>query len=112
MLVGVWEWVANPAASIFFACLALAILICLGFHRDASGALSKRRLGSVVGLAASSYTFTVCVVSQLLLKGPSVADLVEHGFGSERVAWLLLVLTLDQSFKLWDEYRPIRTEPN
>lgn len=105
-MTGIWFWVANPAASLFFAVLAIIVLIRMGFHRDNKGALTRRRLGSVVGLAASSYTFIVCVVSQLVVKGPSVAELVQHGFGSERIAWLLLILTLDQLFRLWDEYRP------
>jgi hypothetical protein len=106
MIFGIWAWVATPAASLIAAVLAVIWLILCGFHRNSEGGIYGRRLGIVVGLSASSYTFTICVLSQLLIKGPSVGKLVEHGFGSERIAWLLLILLLDQVWRLWDEYRP------
>jgi hypothetical protein len=106
MLTGIWYWLASSATSMIFAVLALSILIRLGYHREPNGRLGRRRMGSVLGLAASSYTFVVCVVSQLLVKGPSISELIVNGFGNDRVAWLLLILTFDQCFRLWDEYRP------
>lgn len=106
MLSGVWAWAATPAASLIFASLAVFWLVRCGFHRNADGGITGRRLGSVVGLSASSYTFSVCVLSQIIVNGPSVGVLVEHGFGSDRIAWLLLFLLLDQIWRLWDEYRP------
>ena len=100
-----WAAFANPTASLIAASLAVLVLIALGYHRDATGALTRRRLTSVIGLAASCYTFVVLVASQLLLDGPSVATLIREGFGDERIAWLLLLVTVDQFFRLWDEYR-------
>jgi hypothetical protein len=105
-LPGAWHYVASPLASLVTAIVILILLIRRGYHRDRSGAITRRRLASVFGLAASSYTFAVCVLSQLFVGGPDVAHLIERGFGSERVAWLLLIVVLDQCFRLWDEFRP------
>ena len=105
-LPGAWPYLASPLASLFAAILILILLVRLGYHRDRNGAITRRRLASVFGLAASSYTFAVCVLAQLVFGGPDVATLIERGFGSERVAWLLLIVVLDQFFRLWDEFRP------
>ncbi len=105
-LHGAWPYVASPLASLSAAIVILILLIRLGYHRDRSGAITRRRLASVFGLAASSYTFAVCVVAQFAFGNPEVATLIGDGFGSERVAWLLLIVVLDQSFRLWDEFRP------
>jgi hypothetical protein len=105
-LPGVWPYVASPLTSLIVAVVVLTLLVRLGYHRDQNGAITRRRLASVFGLAASSYTFAVCVIAQLALGGPDVATLIGHGFGSERVAWLLLIVVLDQCFRLWDEFRP------
>jgi hypothetical protein len=106
MLTGPWYWVASSATSVIIAAIALIILIRMGYHREPNGRLGRRRMGSVLGLAASSYTFSVCVVSELVVNGPPISELIEKGFGNERVAWLLLILTFDQVFRLWDEYSP------
>jgi hypothetical protein len=105
-LPGAWPYLASPLASLVAAIIILILLIRLGYHRDRGGAITRRRLASVFGLAASSYTFAICVVSELALGGPDVAELIDLGFGSERVAWLLLIVVLDQCFRLWDEFRP------
>ncbi|GAB5448699.1 MAG: hypothetical protein Gyms2KO_35720 [Gymnodinialimonas sp.] len=108
MLEGPWAWVACIEASIAVAAIAIIFLVKKGYHRDTKGAITRRRLASVLGLAASSYTFMVCVVAQLLFRGePGVSDLIRNGFGDERIAWLLFLVTADQVFRLWDEYRPI-----
>ena len=101
-----WSWLASSSAAVLFAALALGILIYLGYHREPGGRLGRRRMGSVIGLSASCYTFVICVFSQLVVKGPKISELIEFGFGNDRIAWLLLILTFDQSFRLWDEYRP------
>ena len=105
-LPGAWPYLASPLASLFAAIVILILLVRLGYHRDRSGAITRRRLASVFGLAASSYTFAICVTAELVFGGPEVAALIDRGFGSERVAWLLLIVVLDQGFRLWDEFRP------
>lgn len=105
-LTGVWPYLASPLASLVTAIVILILLVRRGYHRDRNGAITRRRLASVFGLAASSYTFAICVLSELVLGGPDVALLIDRGFGSERVAWLLLIVVLDQCFRLWDEFRP------
>lgn len=105
-LPGAWPYVASPLASLFAAVVILFLLVRLGYHRDRNGAITRRRLASVFGLAASSYTFAICVAAQLVFSGPDIAALIDRGFGSERVAWLLLIVVLDQCFRLWDEFRP------
>lgn len=105
-LPGAWPYVASPLSSLIAAVLILILLVRLGYHRDRTGAITRRRLASVFGLAASSYTFAVCVVAQFAFGDPDVATLIGKGFGSERVAWLLLIVALDQGFRLWDEFRP------
>ena len=106
MLTGAWSLLATPAASLIFSALAVVLLVRCGYHRDKDGAITRRRLASVVLLSAASYSFAICVLSQLVMSGPSVGTLIEDGFGSERAAWLLMGVTLDQALRLWDEYRP------
>ena len=67
----------------------------------------RRRLASIVILSASTYTFVVLVLSQLVVKGPQVSVLVHNGFGDQRVAWLLLGVALDGIFRVWDEFRHV-----
>lgn len=101
-----WALAASPLPLIIASSAAVWLLVRLGYHRDRHGALTRARILAVFGLAVSIYTFGLCVLSQLVLGGPDVAMLVGEGFGSQRIAWLLLVVTLDQAVRLWDEYRP------
>ena len=55
MLTGIWFWLASSATSIIFAAIALIVLVRLGYHREPGGRLGRRRMGSVLGLAASCY---------------------------------------------------------
>lgn len=110
MLNGFWGIVASPEASVFVGVIVLVVLVRLGYHRTIEGIITRRRLASVFGLTASTYTFGVCAIAQLLVHGPTVAQLVEHGFGNERVAWLLSILILDQGFRIWDEFRPMHDQ--
>lgn len=107
LLVGIWGVIASPAVSLGVGIIVLVSLIQCGFHRDGKGAVTRRRLASVFGLSVSTYTFSVCAASQLVFGGPTVGTLVDQGFGSERIAWLLAVLIVDQLFRVWDEFRPI-----
>ncbi len=56
-------------------------------------------------LGASAYTFLVLVASELAFNGPHISDLISEGFGEKRVGYLLLGITLDATFKIWDEFR-------
>jgi len=105
MLSGAWWIVASPAASVIAAFVVLCLLIHRGFHRERDGCIARRRLASLVVLSASTYTFAVLVLSQLVLKGPKVSFLISDGFGDSRIAWLLLGVTLDGAFRVWDEFR-------
>lgn len=108
-LDGAWAIFASPLMTLVCAAAMVVVLVRLGFHRDKKGALTRRRLASVVGLSASVYTFGLCIFSQLIINGPEMSELISSGFGNERVAWLLVVVVGDGVFRLWDEYRPSPT---
>ncbi|WP_424981608.1 hypothetical protein [Maritalea sp. S77] len=99
-----WNYIASPAATVITALLLVGFFIATKCHRDHEGAISRRRLASVFGLSASLYTFLVCVSSELVIKGPHVSELIEHGFGNARISWLLAAFVLDAGFRLWHEY--------
>lgn len=106
MLPGAWYYVASPAASVIASIAVLLVLVRLDYHRDAKGALARRRLGSVIVLSASTYSFGLMFLSQIVLHGPGVAALVGDGFGDARVAWLMFGVMLDGVWRVWDEFSP------
>lgn len=105
MLPGGWSVAATPAASVIVAFAVVILLIRHGFHRTRGGGLERRRLASIVVLSASTYTFLVLVLSQLVIHGPPISLLIHDGFGEARVGWLLLGVALDGVFRVWDEFR-------
>ena len=84
----------------------LLLLVQLGYHRDEKGALARRRLGSVIVLSASTYSFGLMFLSQIVVHGPGVAELVGDGFGDARIAWLMFGVMLDGVWRVWDEFSP------
>lgn len=98
---------ATPATSLLVGVVLLAFLIKRGFHRDLAGSLSRRKMASVFLLSASTYTFVVLVLSQLVFRGPAISILVDKGFGNERVAWLMVGVSLDGAFRIWEEFRTV-----
>ena len=94
-----WSWLASSSAAVLFAALALGILIYLGYHREPGGRLGRRRMGSVIGLSASCYTFVICVFSQLVVKGPKISELIEFGFGNDRIALAITDIDLRPIFQ-------------
>ena len=105
MLEGAWYYAASPAASLAAALFVLGLLIRLDYHREAEGTLARRRLGSVIVLSASTYSFGLMFLSQIVLHGPNVSSLVENGFGDSRIAWLMFGVMLDGVWRVWDEFR-------
>lgn len=105
MLPGAWFYVASPAASLAASIVVLILLVRHGFHRDSSGALARRRLGSIIVLSASTYSFGLMFLSEIVLHGPAVHELIKIGFGDSRIAWLMFGVTLDGVFRVWDEFR-------
>ena len=106
MLPGAWYYTASPAASVTAALVVLLLLVQLGYHRDEKGALARRRLGSVIVLSASTYSFGLMFLSQIVVHGPGVAELVGDGFGDARIAWLMFGVMLDGVWRVWDEFSP------
>lgn len=107
MLEGVWWFAASPAVALGFGLFIIYLLMRGDYHRAPDGSIGRRRLASVFVLGASSYTFGVMVLSQLVFHGPDVSVLAEKGFGNIRVAYLLSGVFLDGLFRIWDEFRPL-----
>lgn len=98
---GVWGVFANIQASIIFGFVAL---ICMFRHivsdNDNPGT-RPQRAAAIFALCASFYTFFLLVISQIF-GGPVISELIELGFGNERVAWLLLAVVTEQCVRLLD----------
>jgi hypothetical protein len=107
MIGGIWWFLANPLASMVSAVAMLSILVWLGYHRDPTGKLARRRMAAVVILSASAYTFALCAFCELFMHSPHLSVLIKYGFGEQRVAWLLLGVIIDICFSIWDEFRII-----
>jgi hypothetical protein len=106
MVTGVWTYFATPAASLIIGVAALALLVRCGYHRDENGGLSRRKMASVLLLAASTYTFMVLITFEFVLGGPDMTELIARGFGSERIGWLMVGVSLDGMFRVWEEFQP------
>lgn len=103
MLPTFWWWAAHPLAPAITGIVLLAWLIRLGFHKDKHGKITRPRCASVFGLAMSTHVFFVCALSEIG-GGPSLHEIIKEGFGSGRVAIIFLVLTVDQIFRIWEQF--------
>lgn len=105
MLEGAWYYLASTPAQIVVG-MALVIYLCRrGYHRDGGGNIRRQRVASVFALSALSYSFIVLVTSQLIFHGPTIATLIQDGFGNDRIAWLMVGVIFDGALKIWDEFR-------
>lgn len=86
--------------------MAMLFLLCRQkYHRNSDGSLSRQKLATVLLLSASTYTFTVAFVSEIILHGPNLSAIFRDGFGDGRVAWLLFGVIIETGMRIWDEYR-------
>lgn len=105
MLTGGWSLVATPGMALLVGAILVICLIRAGYHVTPEGILGRRKMASVFILGASTYTFVVLVISQLVMNGPHLSILCEAGFGNSRIAYLLIGVILDGIFHLWEEFR-------
>ena len=96
-----WLWlaVASPAASVAAGILSLWFLCQNGKHRDESGLISRLSIANSFILAAALYTMIVLVIGDMFLGHP-IDETIRTGFGSNRIAWLLIGLGLDTGARL------------
>lgn len=104
MLNGIWGFLTEPGMQISAGFFIFLALVAQGYHKGGNGKLARRRCGSVFVLSIATYTFLVCVVSQLVVGGPRVSELISKGFGDERVAWIYFGVVLDGAFRVWSEF--------
>ena len=101
---GAWGYLASSGAALAVGIAVAGLLIILRKHRDANGRVHRVRIAAVFGLAASTYTFIVCVIAQLVFHDPTIVQIIGEGFGGERIAWLLALVAADSSLRVWDEF--------
>ena len=101
MLTTVWAVAASPVAQLTAAVVGALLVRAFSRHKDASGKLDAPRLSLAFGVAGSVYTWLVCILAQLGMRGnPTISTLVEHGFGNDRIAWLLVIVAADGVLRL------------
>lgn len=105
MLSGFWIYAASTPAAVLVGFLALTLIVKAALRDPKSSSTRLQRAAAAFALCASVYTFGVLTISQLVISGPSVSDLIEHGFGNERVAWLMLVIICEQGIRIIDLMR-------
>jgi len=84
----------------------VTVLCRMKFHRSVDGRLNRQRLATVLLLSASTYTFVVAILSELIFHSPGLSAIFHDGFGDGRVAWLLFGVCLEAVIRIWDEYSP------
>lgn len=105
MLSGAWAYTATPASSLFVGIVTVALLVVCGFHREPGAPLNRLRIASVFVTSAATYTFCILAWAQIVCT-ISLSRVIAHGFGDERIAWLLVAVTFDGVLRIWDEFRP------
>jgi hypothetical protein len=83
----------------------LALLLGKGRHR-VGGRVSRQRLAGSIMLPATLYSMIVGVVGQFALKIP-ISTTINSGFGDERIAWLLVFMTADVAFRIWNLFEDV-----
>jgi hypothetical protein len=96
---------ATPGASLCVGCLCLALLCWKGRHRGVDGTISRANIASAVMLGASLYTMIVLIIGEFYV-GRRVSEMIQHGFGDGRAAWLLVALALDTAPRVWSLFDP------
>lgn len=100
---GAWGFAASDGAALG-AGMLVGIVVVLFLHRK-HGDWGRAGLNFVPALVAGSafYTFTVCVVGELIFRVP--LHLLVQNFGDGRVAWLLIYAGAETFTRL---YRVLR----
>jgi uncharacterized membrane protein len=89
-----WNWAATPGASLIVGIFGLVLLLAKRCHRDNRGKISRQKISAALLLAAAAYTMMTAVIGQFFL-GIPLSQTIKHGFGDQRIAWLLVFLVVD-----------------
>ena len=92
--IGGWGFIAAPGPALVIGIVCLAYLVYRGFHREDNGKISRANIASAVMLGASLYTMVVLILGQFFFEVP-ISTAVEHGFGNQRLAWLIVFMATD-----------------
>lgn len=98
-----WGTIASPKTALIIGFSIMATSFFLrGFKKD-DGSLDGEKLLSIFTICISIYIFGVLISNQLLLNAkPGIPNLIEHGFGPERFAYVLSGVWLVQLIKFVD----------
>jgi hypothetical protein len=105
-----WSWSANPAASLSMGILVFIVALFQGRHRGDDGKIEPTRVISAALQPPVLYTLLISVLGHFYLKIP-ISTTFSQGFGDERIAWLVLGLSLDIAIRLLSlfDMRPVKT---
>ena len=103
MLEGVWAYAASIQASLIFGFVCMWILLSKITPNDKNGTRAQKAAG-VVALFAGLYTYTILVVSNYS-NVYTVSQLIDGGFGNDRIAFLIVMVVAEQSIRVIDLLR-------
>lgn len=99
----IWQVFASAQASILAGLLLLLLLFMMHrWRKDRAldGAGVGPRITACILLGITLYSLIICVFFHFFL-GIEISDSVELGFGDDRVAWLMLGLTIDVGVRVY-----------
>lgn len=105
---GIWKYTASSEAAILAGVCILLYCAYKKLHTDEDGKFSRQRVSSILTISISFYTFSVLIVGHLLFtgevfpKGPTLLEMIEFGFKTDRIAWLLFAVSINELFNLWE----------
>lgn len=100
--LGNWAWLVGGEAALLFAVVCAMTYMARPYHLGDD--LPMRAMVGILINATAFYIIAALVVSQLIFSIP-ISSVIENGFGSKRVAWVLLFLALEIALRLHELIR-------
>ncbi len=104
-LDSIWPWAANPLASIAAGILVLAILLTTRRHRARDGSTVTSRIVGAFLFGLATYTFLILIIGHFS-HFRTLSAAIHTSFGDDRVAWLIVGITIDQFARLYRIFDP------
>jgi hypothetical protein len=106
----VWATLARSEWAIASGIILACLLVFVGRHKDYDGSVASSKIVAAVSLGASSYTFFLVFLSEMIFHGPTTSTIIGQGFGDQRIGWLLVNIVFDSGIRIYNLlYCPLKT---